>query len=262
MFKAIQGTDHAILRTLARTFVRAGNNPAALLCLDHFFSSPLKLLNLSFIEVRALLSLYLDYVGLLNKFWYDGSLAEGSECQRLFGFQVLRENHYLVPEHTLLHEKLTNQSGSNRKIMEEYRCSSGKLRRGITQIIRSRAHDRTETQNGACRDVHGFSPCLRLLVENKCNSPGDPNGEGSCTFHHIQPEQLTVDWYHARLCLILLQFQILDLAHYHGLDVKKYVLAHSTRNACGYSLNVKLLAWDIVFSAPSAFAEARIVRES
>jgi len=229
MFTAIQAADRASLRTLAGNFIGTGNDPAALLCLDHFFSSPLKLLNLSFVEVRALHSLYLDYIGLLDKILFDESLAEGSKRQRLFGFQVLGENRYLVPERSLLHEKLTNQSGSSRRIMEEYRCGSDKLRRGVTQIIRSRIHDRTEIQNGACRDVHGFSPCLRLLVEKECNSSNDPNGEGSCTFQHIQPEQLTVDWYHARLCLVLLQFQILDSACYDGSDVKKYVMARSAR---------------------------------
>jgi hypothetical protein len=112
MFKAIQGADHASLRTLAKTFIRTENDPAALLCLDHVFSSPLKLRNLPLVEIQASLSLYLDYIRLLNKFYNDESLTEGSNHQRLFGFQVLGENRYLVPKHTLLYEKLTNRSGS------------------------------------------------------------------------------------------------------------------------------------------------------
>jgi hypothetical protein len=259
MFKAIQRDDHTSLRTLAKTFIGAGNDPAALLCLDHVFSPPLKLRNLPLVEVQASLSLYLDYIRLLNKFRRDESPAEGSSWQRLFGFQVLGENRYLAPKHTLLHEKLINRSSSSRKSTDGYRCGYDELSWGIIQLLSSRIYDRTEIQNRACRDVHGFSPCLYLLVHRRCDPP---KGEESCTFQHIQPEKFTVDWCHARLRLILLQFQILNLARYHDWHVIKYVLAYSARNACGYSLNVKLLAWDIILSTSSSFSEAWIVRES
>ena len=259
MFKAIQHADHAGLRTLAKTFIGAQNDPAALLCLDHVFSSPLKLQNLPLLEVQASLSLYLDYIHLLNKFLHDDSLAQGSNHQELFGLQVLGDNRYLVPRHTTLHEELTAGSGSGGESMDGYRCGYDELSRGIIQLIKSRISDRTEIQNKACCDVHGFSPCLSLLVEGRCNPP---EGKGSCTFEHIQPEQLTVDRYHARLRLILVQFQILDTAHYHNSDVVKYVLTHSARNACGDSLNVKLLAWDIILGTSPTIPEARIARKS
>ena len=236
MFEAIRGVDHATLRTLARTFIGTGNIPAALLCLDHVFSSPLKLQNLTLVEARASLSLYLDYIRLLNKLLRDTSLAEGSNRQRLFGFQVLGEGRYLAPKRTLLREKLANRAGSTGNSMDGYRCGSDELCRGIVQLIKSRISDRTKIQDGISRDVHGFSPCLQFLVEKKCDSP---SGEGPCALQHIQPEQLTVDWYHARLRLILLQFQILNLARYDNLDVKKCVLAHSMINPCGCSSNVK-----------------------
>jgi len=259
MFKAIQCADHASLRTLAKTFIGTRNDPAALLCLDHGFSPPPKLLNLSFVEIQASLSLYLDYVRLLSKLRRDESLAEGSNRQRLFGFQVLGEDRYLAPRHTILHEKLAGRFGSGGESMGGYTCGPDELRRGIIQLILSRTSDHAVDQDGTCRDIHGFSPCLRLLIEKRCDSP---NGQGSCTFQHVQPEQLTIDWYHSRLHLILLQFQILNSARYDELDVKKYVLAYSVINAYGYSLNVKLLAWYIVLSTSSTFTGARIVRES
>ena len=258
MFEAIERADRARLRTLAKTFIGTGSDPAALLCLDHIFSPPAKLQNLSFVEIRASLSLYLDYIRLLNELLDDESLDRGSNRQRLLGFQILEGGRYLVPGHTILHEKLTGQSGSSREGVDEYTCGFDKLRRGIVQLIKSRISDRTEIQNGACRDVQGFSPCLQLLVEKKCDSI---SGEGSCAFQHIQPEQFTVDWYHARLHLILLQFQILNLARYDNSVVKKYVLDLPTIYG-GCSLNVKVLAQDIVFSTLSTFPWARIDRKS
>lgn len=236
-----------------------GNDLVALLCLDHAFSSPLKLRGLPLAEVQASLSLYLEYVRLLNKFRRDESLAEGSNRQRLFGFQVLGRNSYLVPERTLLHERLANQSSSNRRSAVGYRFDYNELSGGITRLISSRTFDRTKVQNGTCYDVHGFSPCLRLLFQKRCEPP---KGQGPCPFQHIQPGELTVDWYHTRLRLILLQFQILNSARYDDSDAKKYVLAHSTRNACRDSSNVKLLAWEIALSPPSAFSEARVACKS
>ena len=259
MFKAIRRADYATLRTLAKTFIGTGNDPAALLCLDHAFSSPLKLLNRSFAEIRVLLSLFLDYIRLLNKLGRDDSLAEGSNRQRLFGFQTLGENQYLAPKNTLVYEELTNQSGSSGKNVDGYKCSYDELSQGIIQLITGRIRERTGIQNSACRDVHGFSPCLYLLVQKRCNPP---EGKGPCPFHHIELEQLTVDWYHARLRLILLQFQILDSARYYDWHVSRYVLAHHVRNVCGYSSNKKLLAWEIILGTPSTTPEARITRES
>ena len=226
MFRAIQRVDHATLCTLAETFIRAGDDPSALLCLDYVFSSPLKLLDLSFVDIQASLSLYLNYIRLLNKLRYDESLVEGSNRQRLFGFQVLGENRYIAPRYTILQEKLIDRPGLNRKSTDGYTCSSDELSQGIIELISNRILDRTKIQNDTCRNFHGFSPCLRLLAQKECNPPEE---QRPCTLQHIQLEQLTANWYHARLRLILLQFQILDLARYDSLDVKKYVLSHSAK---------------------------------
>ena len=252
MFKAIQRGDRAGVRTLARTFIGMGNDSAALLCLDRFFSSPLRLRNPPPAEVEVSLSLYLDYVHLLNKLRRDESLAQGSTRQRLFGFQVLGRNRYLVPEHSLLHKK------SSKRDTDGHRYANDELSRSISHLIPSRTIDRTKIQDDTCPGVHEFSPCLQLLVQNKCSLLKTR----SCTFQHIKPEELTANWYHTRLRLTLLRFQILDSAHCDDPDVKKYVLAHSAGNTYGYSLNVKLLAWDIVLSASSTFSDARIVGES
>jgi hypothetical protein len=227
MFEAIQRVDRTSLCALAKNFVKTRNDPAALLCLDHVFSSPLELQNLPLVKVYASLSLYLDYIRLLNKFRRDESLVQGSNNQRLFGFQDLGGDRYLVPEHTLLHEKLTKQSGPSKRSANEYRCGHDELSRVINKLISGRIDNRTEIQNTACREIHGFSPCLQLLVQKECNPP---EGKGPCTFQHIQSEQLTVDWYRTRIRLILLQFQILGLARYYDWDVRKCVLVKSARN--------------------------------
>ena len=259
MFEAIRSADHESLSMLAKTFIGTGEDTAALLCLDHVFSSPLELQGLPLDEIEALLTLYFDYVRLLNKLRREESLDQDSNLQRLFGFQAQEENSYKTPRYTTLHEKLTKRFVSSRKVASGYTCGSDELQRGIDQLISSRISDRTEIHDKACRNMHGFSPCLRLLVEGKCDSSrrGEP-----CTLQHVQMEQLTVDWYHARLRLILLQFQILNAARYDNLDVKRYVPVHPARKARESSLNVKLLAWSFILSTSSTLPEARISRKS
>ena len=257
MFQAIQRADHPALRTLAKTFIGTGNDLAALLCLDHVFSPAPELTDFQLTEIQASLSLYLDYIRLLNKVLRDG-LSAGSTNQRLFGFQVLKIGRWLVPKRTLLHAKLTGQSGSGGQSMDGYKCGADELRSAITEIIRSRIFDRTKVQNNACCEVRGFLPCLHLLVQGKCSPPdGQP-----CTFQHIKQDQLTVDWYHELLRLILLQFKILDTARYSDPNVVKYDMVHSARNSRGCSFIVKLLAWDIILSTTSTLPVARILRGS
>lgn len=216
MFHAIQRPDHGALRALAKIFLRTKNDPAALLCLDHAFSSPLKLQNLPLSEVQASLTLYLDYVRLLNKFRRDESFVNDSNHQRLFGFRVLRENRWVVPKHAILHGKLASMCGSTRQSVDG--CGFDELRRGITAILESRIRVRTVAQNKACCRVLGLSPCLRLLVQGECNLP---SGQGGCALQHIKPRRLSVDWYHTRLCLILLQFQILGSARLYDFQTAR-----------------------------------------
>jgi len=221
MFEAIQNGDNEGLRTLAKTFIETRNESAALMCLDYFFSSPFKLRHLSLADIHALLSLYLDYIRLLNRLRRDDSLAEGSRHQKLFGFQVLGEDRYLVPKHTLIHENLTDQTVGSEENMDGYTCTYDELSDIIVWVIGSRIEERTALENSACRDAHGFSPCLTLIIRGQCKW-----GE-TCDFQNIQPDHLTVEWYHARVRLILLQFQILNSAHHWPWPVTKYVPGHS-----------------------------------
>ena len=232
MFKAIGHADYESLRTLAKAFIGTENDPAALLSLNYVFSSPLELRNLSLAEVQALLTLYLDYIRLLNRLRCDKSLDEDSNRQRLFGFQTLGDDRYLAPKGTLLHERLASKSSSSWKSADGYRCGYHELNRSIVHLISDLIRDRAVMQNNACRDVHGFSPCLHLLAKKRCKPP---EGKGPCAFQHVQLDQLGVGWYHARLRLILLQFQILNSARYYDWHVTKYALAHPSIDACGCS---------------------------
>ena len=223
MFEAIQNGDQTSLRILAKVFIETGNDPAALMCLDDILSTPPKLRHLSLLDIHASLSLHLVYIRLLDRLWRDDSLAEGSKHQRLFGFQVLGEDRYLVPKHALIHGILANQIIGSEENIDGHTCTYDELSGAIMEFIYSRTEDCASLENSACRDAHGFSPCLALIVRGQCK-----RGE-SCDLQHIQPDQITVEWYHARIRLILLQFQILNSARYYPWAVTKCVPGHSER---------------------------------
>ena len=214
MFQAIQRADYETLRMLAKTFIETKDDLAAVLCLDHVFSRPFELQGLTIFEVQESLSLYLGYIRLLIKFLHDESVFNNLDKQRLFGFQALGEGRWLVPRHTVLHEGLAGASDSSERGDDGYICGYDELRRGIKVVIKNRISTRTWTENRACREIRGFSPCLRFLIHGECNH--------LCTFRHILPQRVTIDWYHARLRLILLQFEILHTAGHTSSDTVTY----------------------------------------
>jgi hypothetical protein len=95
---------------------------------------------------------------------------------------------------------------------------SDELKKGIMAILGSRTRDHESIQSKACCEIYGFPPRSRLLIQEKCNLT---NWQEQRTLENIKPEQLPVNWYHTRLCLILLQFQILDSACLYDFNTAK-----------------------------------------
>src|ERR1700761_3071904 len=108
MFQAICQRDISKLEALGQLFEEE-NPGAALLCLDHCFTSPPKIQALSVDGVAQQLRAFFRYVKLLNTFtWADPST--NSVVKRLFGYVRQGENSFSIPEGTLLHKILCQQN--------------------------------------------------------------------------------------------------------------------------------------------------------
>lgn len=167
-------------------------------------------------ETESLLSLYLVYVRHLDQLWRDDSFSEGSDCQKLFAFEVQQEDHYLVPSNTFLHFRISVVKGVIGNPPPEYICSREELGRTISTGILNRIKTRVETQERACRGTRGFSPCLNTLFGRECfNNP--------CQFQHTPPNEITLEWFHARVRFLFLEFKILRLAQIFDKTVMKCV---------------------------------------
>ena len=216
--------DVVQLRRLAFKFLMRTNGAAALLCLDHVFSHAPNLHNPTLMETESTLSLYLTYVRQLDRFWRDGRLSEGSDFQKkfqekfqkIFAFEVQQDGHYIVPENTFIHQKVSAAKGILNDPPPEYICSHEELSRITSDALLDRIQSRVKTQELACRGTRGFSPCLNTLIGRQCFNE-------RCQFQHIQPNEITVNWFHSRLRVLFLEFQILRLAQLFDKGVMQYV---------------------------------------
>ncbi|KAF9647525.1 hypothetical protein BDM02DRAFT_3187952 [Thelephora ganbajun] len=209
--------DFVHLRRLAFRFLRRDNKTAALMCLDHVFSRAPSLHKATSMETESLLSTYFTYVWLLDRFWRDSQLSEGSNCQKIFAFEVQQKDHYLVPRDTFIHGKVSAARGTLNDPPPEYICSHEELGRVISSAILGHIRTRVEMQERACRGTRGFSPCLNTLTGRNCSNE-------RCQFQHISPNEITLDWFHARLRFLFLEFKILRLAQLFDKGVMQYWL--------------------------------------
>ena len=208
--------DIVKLRPLASKFLGRANVGAALMCLDHLFSRPPSLRKVTLMEIESSLSLYLTYIRLLDQLWRDGRLSRGSNRQKVFAFDAQQEGRYLVPKGTLVHRKVSAARGILDDPPPEYILSREELSRITSKAILDHIKTRVEIQERACRETRGFSPCLYTLIGRNCSNE-------SCPFQHVQPNEITTDWFHARLRFLFLEFQILRLAQLFDKGVMQYV---------------------------------------
>ena len=208
--------DFTQLRRLGFSFQLRENSAAALICFDHVFSRRPTLHKTTLVETEALLSRYLTYVRLLVQFWRDECLSEGSNHQKVFGFEVQQEDHYLVPKNTFIYGKVSASRGVLGDLPAEHTCSREELSHAIRAAILDHIKSRVVVQEQACRETRGFSPCLSTLIRGNCFNE-------ACPFQHTQPDAITVDWFHARLRFLFLEFKILHLAQLFDKKVMQYV---------------------------------------
>ena len=186
------------------------------MCLDHVFAHPPSFHKATLMETESLLSLYLTYVRQLDQLWRDDQFSEGSNCQKIFAYEVQQDGRYLVPSNTFLHGGVSAARGIVNNPPSEYICSREELGRVISTTILDRIETRVGLQEVACRGTRGFSPCLNTFFGRNCSKE-------LCQFQHTPPHEITLNWFHARLRFLFLEFQILRLAQIFDQEVKQCV---------------------------------------
>ena len=211
MFRARYKADFKRLRILHRKFTRAGNYSAALLCLDPTFASTLPLQGTPTVDPGPELSLHSAYFELLDRLRREDRLDAGSIRQKVFAFQPRQDDRFFVPANSFLYT-IFQSSPNAAQEMGGCIVTHEELRHVLNRKISDYIYLRAKQQHNAYRRRLGTAPCLAMVARGECP-------KADCQFQHLRPEKITVDWFNARIRLVLTEIQILNLAGFHPLGV-------------------------------------------
>lgn len=215
MFRARHETDFKTLRLLHLKFIEAENYSAALLCLDPIFASTLPPHGSLTVDLELDLSFHFTYFELLDRLRREDRLEAGSVRQKVFAFQPHQDDRFSIPANSFLHgvfipDPDTAQEKGDCVVTHE------ELRRTLDREVPKYINLRAKKQNNAYHGRLGVVPCLTMVARGECS-------RADCKFQHLRPEKITIDWFNARIRLVLKEIQILNLAGFHPLGVILYV---------------------------------------
>ena len=204
MFQAVSRRDRSELLRLGKAFHRAGNSPAALLCLDHYFVNPPHIKVTKGSETLDALHAYLVYVRLLRHVAVEQDPCHQTAFQKLFGFRFSTESFVLVPRGTFLFTLLENISpGASWKMTEEgVFIPDYELKQHFQTGMKGRLRSRIQEENQICLGAHAFTPCISYAALATCR-------RGDCPQEHLLPSEQTPEAYNIRIQLHLQQLHIL-----------------------------------------------------
>ncbi|KAJ4470931.1 hypothetical protein J3R30DRAFT_3531939 [Lentinula aciculospora] len=201
MFLAIVDNDRTTLRKLGIVFLRANNFPPALLCLDHYYNTPLPFHNLTVYQMADELDLFRQYSQLLLNLTKNPRPADQLGLCKLFGLQKLSDSHILLSAGSYLHRSYSASSQDTQLYMIEFV-------RFFRLQITIRLRDHIYEQDDICKRCSTFTPCLTYSVFGSCH------WQASCRYAHLPTASFTSSFYNARLRIHLQQVLILQILHY------------------------------------------------
>ncbi|KAJ7671947.1 hypothetical protein B0H17DRAFT_1208872 [Mycena rosella] len=208
MFQAISRRDFSQLGPLGEEF-EATNPAAALLCLDHCFTTPPDIQELPVEGVASKLQAFHAYVKLLNNFtWMDP--CHWPMVEKLFGYIRQGENNFLIPKGTFLHSALHLQShpASHRSAADNIVLSGSELWDVYHRALKDRLRRRVLEENDLCKRTKAFSPCLSFAIfDGHCNRM-------DCPHEHIPGAMIDAQQYNFRVRVHLQQILIFQTAQF------------------------------------------------
>ncbi|KAF7340238.1 UvrD-like helicase ATP-binding domain-containing protein [Mycena venus] len=204
MFRAIANEDRPQLQVLGNSFLRNNNQPAALLCLDHYFADPPKIQTLPIEAVAQNLQVFLSYAKLLHHVAFNVDPCSSSAVRTLFGYTKEGESTFSIPRGTFIHLALPNPSSESSSHL-----TGSELRTVFQRSLRDRVVEKIRKENDMCGKTRAFGGlCLTFaLFEGHCNR-GD-----NCRQEHILSSAFDSRQYNLRVRIHLQQILI-----YQGLD--------------------------------------------
>ncbi|KAF5345183.1 hypothetical protein D9758_009704 [Tetrapyrgos nigripes] len=164
MFRAILEKSTTQLRLQAKNFLEAQNIPAAILCLDHYFSTMPRLTDLSVSDVAQQLEAFLDYTQLLStKLLADKNPQDSRMLQKLFAFERLSEGHVRLAKGSYLHMSVGAANSD-----QDFMLPSLDLLILLRNRVGQRVRNRILKEDDECKRARAFSLCLNFSTYGGC----------------------------------------------------------------------------------------------
>jgi hypothetical protein len=225
MFHAIISGNSDRLQQLGLIFHKNQNKAAALLCLDHIFDTPPHIQGATIQHTISSLAMFYTYVRLLHNIANLVEPCHDPLVQKLFAFQVSREDMFEIFRSASLHrevddkqERLFHEKDGKRSV------SRGDLSHILKFYLGERLQSRIMEENDICRRAKVFSPCLNALL-GTC-------ARVDCPRDHVDPAILNPDWYNLRVRIHLQQILIFQNLHFVNLRTERQRMYVAQRVYC------------------------------
>lgn len=202
MFRAILADARTELSELAKSFLKRGNQHAALLCYDHYFEHLPPMTDEDIRNIVLDLHQFSDYVHTLHKFLFLDDPASDPRTPKLFGFRTGVERGTIV----LLKPNTLSDSPylAGMDVLSKGSLTQKDFLTRLQDCLKSRLKDRVTKENDiVCRSQVFQRPhCVRHVVFKGCQF-------FPCERSHILPD---FAWFHHWISAHLLQIVI-----YHSI---------------------------------------------
>ncbi|KAH9172885.1 hypothetical protein EDB89DRAFT_1962863 [Lactarius sanguifluus] len=206
MFEAIRNVNGIQLITLGKTFYHDGNQPAALLCYDHFFRNfDIQILkSYSDSQILTITSALHSYALLVQFFVVFPDPWVKRPIQKLFSFSAQSSGRICLPRGTFLHDcsqrSLRHSSGDDIAVEVRYFYDL------YQSTLRQRLRKLLDAYCDGCLQVRVFDPCEMSAV-GRCDRT-------DCTRQH----KLDRAWFDKRLGFHMFLVDFSNLFRFFGGD--------------------------------------------
>ncbi|RXW12996.1 hypothetical protein EST38_g12858 [Candolleomyces aberdarensis] len=217
MFQSLRRSDHddaSVFRRLAYSFLNRNEKHQTVLCFDHYFN---KFPSTSKITNAEMVTILEDFGHSFRDLIIGLDVAD-ENTQKLFNFYPASiGNTYRIKPETWLHRQVTDTTIKPQLLEsdDDFIVVSGEeLQQFLKAILWQRLERRILDENRLCQNTTVFAPCLSFVM----STAGDCR-RNKCPRHHVNPQQLTQDWFNCQVRIHLLQILIYHV--YLGIPTPK-----------------------------------------
>jgi hypothetical protein len=220
MFKAIATNDLGGLRQLAKHFMSANNNTAALHCLYHIFQAPPAMQVASDQDMVDYLRQLYGYVVLLRSAAAEVEARDG--MRQLFGLTTSNQDGtYFASAGTYLRTYVVESSLPCLQSTDDGTLlSTDQTSEYIASVLAEMLKTKVHQHYVASHELRAFqSCCIQHAVFSGCH-------RSHCNRQHIDVKSVNAVWYSRRVGVHLLQILVLQVCS--GLTSLRYPPTHTT----------------------------------